>query len=63
MKMAKSLGDKVDTDAVQFGFVLGRGIADAVFIDSSTRSSCGRKNQLYFVFADLEKALTRCLGR
>ena len=46
---------RVDIDAMQFDFVPTSGATNATFIIRQL----GQKKQLYFVFADLEKAFDR----
>ena len=53
----KHLHEVVDTGKMQFGFMPGRGIVDAVFILRRLTEKVRAKNmQLLFVFVDLEKA-------
>ena len=50
----------VEIDSMQFGFVPGCGTTDTVFIVRQIQEAYIRKNQnLYFAFADLEKAFDR----
>ena len=49
--------EMVDIDAMQFGFVLGRGTTDAIFIIRQLQEKYISANKpLYFTFVDLEKA-------
>ena len=48
----------VNIDKMQFGFMPGRGITDAIFIVRQIQEAYIRKNQnLFFAFVDLEKSL------
>ena len=50
----------VDIDAMQFGFVPGRGTTDAIFIIRQLQEKFIAANKpLYFAFVDLEKAFDR----
>ena len=52
--------DLADIDAMQFGFCLGRGTRDAIFILRVLQEKyLARGKQLYFAFVDLEKAFDR----
>ena len=52
--------EMVDIDAMQFGFVLGRGTTDAIFIIRQLQEKYIAANKpLYFAFVDLEKAFDR----
>ena len=52
----------VNIDKMQFGFMPGRGITDAIFIVRQIQEAYIRKNQnLFFAFVDLEKAFDRVL--
>ena len=54
------LQEIVDVDAMQFGFMPGRGTTDLIFIDRQLLEKCIEKNRnLYFAFIDLEKAFDR----
>ena len=49
----------VDSDGMQFGFMLGRGTIDAIFIVRQLQEKYhAAKKLLYFAFVDLEKAST-----
>ena len=49
--------EMVDIDAMQFGFVPGRGTTDAIFIIRQLQEKyIAAKKPLYFAFVDLEKA-------
>ena len=49
------LRELVDIDKMQYGFILGRGTVDAVFVLQRLSEKIGAKNKLFFIFADLEK--------
>ena len=52
--------DRVDIDAMQFGFRPGRGTTDAIFILRQLQEKYLAKHKvLYFAFVDLEKAFDR----
>ena len=52
--------EMVDIDAMQFGFVLGHGTTDAIFIIRQLQEKYITANKpLYFAFVDLEKAFDR----
>ena len=52
--------EMVDIDAMQFGFVPGRGTTDAIFIICQLQEKYIAANKpLYFAFVDLEKAFDR----
>ena len=52
--------DVVDTDKTQYGFMLGRGTLDAVFVLMRLTENFRVKNQnLFLIFVDLEKAFDR----
>ena len=52
--------EMVDIDAMQFGFVPGRGTTDAIFIIRQLQEKYIAVNKpLYFAFVDLEKAFDR----
>ena len=49
--------DVVDIDKTQYGFMLGRGTLDAVFVLMRLTENFRFKNQnLFLIFVDLEKA-------
>ena len=51
---------QVDIDAMQFGFMPGRGTTDAIFILRQIHEKYLRKQKdLFFIFVDLEKAFDR----
>ena len=51
---------QVDIDSMQFGFMLGRGTTDAIFILRQLQENhLGKQKPLYFAFVDLEKSLDR----
>ena len=49
------LRELVDIDKMQYGFILGRGTVDAVFVLQRLSEKIRAKNQLFFIFVDLEK--------
>ena len=50
----------VKTDAMQFGFMPGKGTTDAIFTVRQMQEKYGCKiKKLYFAFVDLEKAFDR----
>ena len=52
--------DRVDIDAMQFGFRPGRGTTDAIFILRQLQEKyLAKQKVLYFAFVDLEKAFDR----
>ena len=53
---ATMIRTKVDMDAMQFGFMLGRGTSDAIFILCLVHEKyLGKHKDLYFAFVGLEK--------
>ena len=51
---------QVDIDSMQFGFIPGRGITDAIFILRQLQEKhLGKHKPLYFAFVALEKAFDR----
>jgi len=51
---------QVDIDAMQFGFMPGRGTTDAIFILRQLHEKfLGKQKDLFFAFVDLEKAFDR----
>ena len=51
---------QVDIDAMQFGFMPGRGTTDAIFILRQLQEKhLAKRKDLYFLFIDLEKAFDR----
>ena len=55
-----SIRDMVDIYGMQFGFLSGRGTADAIFIVRQIQEKyIARKKPLYLAFADLKKAFVR----
>ena len=49
--------DQTSIDSMHFGFMKGKGTTDAIFIMQQLHKKyTGKKNDLYFVFVDLEKA-------
>ena len=58
--LATIIRTQVDIDAMQFGFMPGRGTTDAIFILRQIHEKyLGKHKDLYFAFVDLEKALDR----
>ena len=52
--------ERIDIDEMQFGFVPGRGTADAIFLLRQLQEKyLGKRNNLYLAFVDLEKAFDR----
>jgi len=52
--------EKVKIDSMQFGFMPGKGTADAIFTVRQMQEKYGCKGKkLYFAFVDLEKAFGR----
>ena len=55
--LATIVRTQVDVDAMQFGFMPGRGTTDAIFILWQAHEKyLGKHKGLYFAFVDLEKA-------
>ena len=50
------LREVVDIDKMQYGFMLGRGTVDAVFVLQRLSEKIRAKNKFLFIFVDLEKA-------
>ena len=47
----------IDISDMQFGFMLGKGTIDAIFIARQLQEKyLGKKKNLYFAFVDLERA-------
>ena len=65
MKMFERIIEKeirkvIDVGEMQFGFMLGKGTIDAIFIACQLQEKyLGKKKNLYFMFVDLEKAFNR----
>ena len=58
--LATIIRTQVDIDAMQFGFMPGRGTTDAIFILRQVHEKyLGKHKDLYFAFVDLEKAFDR----
>ena len=56
----KKIREIVDIDAMQFGFMPGKGTMDAIFIARQLQEKyLDKKKELYFAFVDLEKAFDR----
>ena len=54
------IGQLVSTDDSQFGFVLGRGTTDTIFVVRQLQKKyLAANNRLYMAFVDLEKAFYR----
>jgi len=57
MCVRKRIREKVKIDAMQFGFMPGKGTTDAIFTVWQMQDKYGCKGKkLYFAFEDLEKA-------
>ena len=55
----RRIREKVKIDAIQFGFMPGKGTTDAIFRVRQMQEKYGCKGKmLYFAFIDLEKAVT-----
>ena len=53
----KLIWEKVDIDAMQFGFMPGKGTTDAIFLVRQLQEKyLGKKKKLFFAFVNLEKA-------
>ena len=50
------LREVVDIDKMQYGFMLGRGTVDAVFVLQRLSEKIRAKNKFLFIFVDLKKA-------
>ena len=63
MKLAKGLQrlirERLNIDNMQFGFIQGHGITNAIFLRDNFKRSTWAKRKLYFAFVDLEKAFDR----
>ena len=58
--LATIIRTQVDIDAMEFGFMPGRGTTDAIFIPRQVHEKCLCKHKdLYFAFADLEEPFDR----
>ena len=58
--LATIIRTQVDIDAMQFGFMPGRGTTNAIFILRQVHEKyLGKHKDLYFAFVDLEKAFDR----
>ena len=58
--LEKRLRESVTIDAMQFGFMPGKGTTDAIFIVRQLQEKYLEKSKtLYFAFVDLEKAFDR----
>ena len=58
--LATIIRTQVDIDAMQFGFMPGRGTTDEIFILRQVHEKyLGKHKDLYFAFVDLEKAFDR----
>ena len=56
----KNIRDAVDIDEMQFGFMPGKRIIDAIFIARQIHERyLEKKKDLYFTFVELEKAFDR----
>lgn len=57
--VGKIIRTQVDTDAVPFGFMPGRGTLDVIFMLWKVHEKyLGKYKDLYFAFFDLENVLT-----
>ena len=60
----KDQREKVKIDAMQFGFMPGKGSPDAIFTVRQMQEKYGCKGKkLYFAFVDLEKAFDKSTQR
>jgi len=60
----RRIREKVKIDAMQFGFMPGKGTTDAIFTVWQMQEKYGCKGKkLYFAFVDLEKHLIKYLER
>ena len=58
--LATIIRTQVDIDAMQFGFMAGRGTTDAIFILRKVHEKyLGKHKDIYFAFVDLENAFDR----
>jgi len=55
----RRIREKVKIDAMQFGFMPGKGITGVIFTVPQVQVKYGCKEKLYFAFVDLEKAFDR----
>ena len=56
----RRIREKVKIDAMQFGFIPGKGTTDAIFTVRQMQEKYGCKGKkLYFAFVDLEKAFDK----
>ena len=54
----RRIREKVKTDAMQFGFIPGKGTTDAIFTVRQIQEKYGCKGKtFYFAFVDLEKSV------
>ena len=52
--------EEVNIDEVHFGYMLGRGTTDAIFLARQLQKKyLGKRKRLYFKFVDMEKAFDR----
>ena len=59
-KFERRIREKVKTEAMQFGFMPGKGTTDAIFTVWQMQDKYGCKGKkLYFAFVDLEKGFDR----
>ena len=57
------IGQMMNIDEMQYGFVPGRGTTDAIFIVRQLQEKyLAAKKPLYFTFFDLEKAFDRVIN-
>ena len=58
--IVKRVRDKVQIDGMKFGFRLGRGLTDAIFIVRQIKERfLAKKQEVWMAFVDLEKAFDR----
>ena len=58
--LEKRIRCQVSIDNMQFGFMPGKGITDAIFIMRQVQEKHqAKKKKLYYAFVDLEKAFDR----
>ena len=55
----RRIREKVKNNAMQFGFMPGKGNTDTIFTVRQMQEKYGRKGKLYFAFVDLEKLFDR----
>ena len=55
----RRIREKIKIDAMQFGFMPGKGTTDVIFTVRQMQEKYGCKGKLFFAFVDLEKAFDR----